>query len=132
MQPEFTIRWVGHATTLIEVDGFQLITDPILTSRVAHLRRRVETGSIPPLDAVLISHLHMDHLHLKSLKQVSAGTRMVCPAGASSLMRSLRAAEVVEVVAGDVLTLRPEGRTPAITATVVPADHSNQRSGSAE
>jgi L-ascorbate metabolism protein UlaG (beta-lactamase superfamily) len=127
MQPEFNITWVGHATTLVEVDGFQLITDPILTSRVAHLRRRVELGDIPPLEAVLISHLHMDHLHLRSLKQVAAGTQLVCPSGAASLMRSLRAAAVVEVVAGDVLTLRPEGRTPAITATVVPADHSNQR-----
>ncbi len=124
---EFDIRWVGHATTLIEVDGFRLITDPILTSRVAHLRRRVPSGDIPPLDAVLISHLHMDHLHLRSLKLVAAGTRIVCPAGASSLMRSLDATEVVEVVAGDVVTLRPERSTPAITATVVPADHSNQR-----
>jgi len=127
MQPEIEIAWVGHATTLIAVDGFRLITDPILTSRVAHLRRRVEPGDIPPVDAVLISHLHMDHLHLRSLKLVAAGTRIVCPSGAASLMRSLDAAEVVEVVAGDVVTLRPAGETPAIIATVVPADHSNQR-----
>ena len=126
-QPEFEIAWVGHATTLIEVDGFRLITDPILTSRVAHLRRRVEPGTIPPLDAVLISHLHMDHLHLRSLKLVAAQTRMVCPSGAAGLLQSLGAAEILEVVAGDVVTLRPEGRTPAITATVVAADHSNQR-----
>lgn len=127
MQPEFDITWVGHATTLIEVGGFRLITDPILTNRVAHLRRRVEPVAIPPLDAVLISHLHMDHLHLRSLKSVAAGTRMVCPVGAADLMSSLEAAEVLEVLAGEVVTLRPEGVTPAITATVVLADHSNQR-----
>lgn len=127
MQPEFEITWVGHATTLIEVAGFRLLTDPILTSRVAHLRRRVEPTQIPPLDAVLISHLHMDHLHLRSLTSVAAGTRIVCPAGAASLVASLGATEIHEVVAGDMVTLRPAGLTPAVTATVVPADHSNQR-----
>lgn len=127
MQSEFDITWVGHATTLIEVDGFRLITDPILTNRVAHLRRRVEPAAIPPLDAVLISHLHTDHLHLRSLKSVAGGTRMVCPTGAAGLLHSLGAAEVLEVVAGEVVTLRPDGLTAAITATVVPADHSNQR-----
>ena len=68
MQPEITITWVGHATVLLEVDGFRVITDPILTSRVVHLRRRVEVPTIDPVDVVLISHLHMDHLHLRSLR----------------------------------------------------------------
>ena len=48
MQPEITITWVGHATVLFEVDGFRVITDPILTSRVVHLRRRVEVPDDRP------------------------------------------------------------------------------------
>ena len=62
MQPEVTITWVGHATVLLEVDGFRVLTDPILTSRVVHLRRRVAVPTIDPVDVVLISHLHMRSL----------------------------------------------------------------------
>src|SRR3954449_7120760 len=115
MQPEITISWVGHATVLLAVDGFRIITDPILTSRVVHLRRRVAVPTIEPVDVVLISHLHMDHLHLRSLKTVTQGARVVAPAGAAKLFRSLDLASLEEVVAGDAVTLRaPTGDAPAI------------------
>jgi L-ascorbate metabolism protein UlaG (beta-lactamase superfamily) len=128
MQPEVTITWVGHATVLFEVDGFRVITDPILTSRVVHLRRRVEVPKIDPVDVVLISHLHMDHLHLRSLKTVTRGARVIAPAGAAKLFRSLEITGLDEVVAGDTVTLRDAtADSPAITARVVPADHSNAR-----
>ena len=128
MQPEVDITWVGHATVLFEVDGFRVITDPILTSRVVHLRRRVGVPAIDPVDVVLISHLHMDHLHLRSLRTVSRGARLVAPAGAAKLFRSLDVTALDEVVAGDIVTLRePAADAPAITARVVPADHSNAR-----
>ena len=129
MQPEVTITWVGHATVEFEVDGFRAITDPILTSRVVHLRRRVEVPTIDPVDAVLISHLHMDHLHLRSLRTVTDGVRVIAPRGSAKLFRSLGITQLDEVVAGDVVTLR-EARgddSPAIEARVVPADHSNAR-----
>jgi L-ascorbate metabolism protein UlaG (beta-lactamase superfamily) len=128
MRPEVTITWVGHATVLFEIDGFRAITDPILTSRVVHLRRRVAVPAIDPVDVVLISHLHMDHLHLRSLKTVTRGARVVAPAGAAKLFRSLDIAGLDEVVAGDVVMLREAtADTPGITARVVPADHSNLR-----
>ena len=68
------IVFLGHATVLIELDGVRLLTDPLLRSGVAHLRRQV-----PPVDpsvfagwagphAVLISHLHRDHLDIASLR----------------------------------------------------------------
>jgi L-ascorbate metabolism protein UlaG (beta-lactamase superfamily) len=128
VQPEITITWVGHATVLLEIDGFRVITDPILTSRVVHLRRRVAVPAIEPVDAVLISHLHMDHLHLRSLHMVSNGARVIAPAGSAKLFRSLGARQLDEVVAGDILTLRAAtADTPAIELQVVPADHSNAR-----
>jgi L-ascorbate metabolism protein UlaG (beta-lactamase superfamily) len=127
-QPELTITWVGHATVVLEVDGFRVITDPILTSRVVHLRRRVAAPTIDPVDAVLISHLHMDHLHLRSLRTVTNGVRVIAPAGSAKLFRSLGVSRLDEVVAGDVVTLRAATTDkPAIEAHVVPADHSNAR-----
>ena len=128
MQPEVTITWVGHATVELEIDGFRAITDPILTSRVVHLRRRVEVPTIDPVDAVLISHLHMDHLHLRSLRTVTDGVRVIAPRGSAKLFRSLGITQLDEVVAGDVVTLREAtADSPTIEARVVPADHSNAR-----
>src|SRR4029079_3325480 len=128
MQPEVTMPWVGHATVLFEVDGFRVLTDPILTSRVVHLRRRVAVPTIDPVDVVLISHLHMDHLHLRSLRTVTQGARVIAPAGAAKLFRSLELAGLEEGVAGDTVTLRgATADAPAIEAQVTPADHSNAR-----
>ncbi len=128
MQPEVSITWVGHATVELEVDGFRAITDPILTSRVVHLRRRVAVPAIDPVDAILISHLHMDHLHLRSLRTVTDGARVIAPRGSAKLFRSLGITQLDEVIAGDVVTLREAtADSPAIEARVVPADHSNAR-----
>lgn len=66
------VTWVGHATVLIQFDDRYILTDPVFTETVGNLSKRlVEPGlapeSLPPIDAVLISHLHMDHLSLGSL-----------------------------------------------------------------
>jgi len=58
------VTWVGHATVELVVDGLRVLTDPIVTPRVAHLRRRVAPAPAMAPDVVLISHLHLDHLHL--------------------------------------------------------------------
>ncbi len=127
-QPEVSITWVGHATVLLEIDGLRLLTDPILTSRVAHLRRRVAAPTIGAVDVVLISHLHMDHLHLRSLRMAAVGARVIAPRGAGRLFRSLPVTGLDEVIDGDVITLRQAtADAPAIEVHTVHADHSNSR-----
>ena len=69
------LTWLGHATVLIEVGGVRLLTDPLLRDRVGHLRRQSAT---PPPDAaerihaVLVSHLHLDHLDAASMRRLPA------------------------------------------------------------
>ena len=96
------IRWLGHATTLIELDGVRFLTDPALTSRLAHLRRHhlVDVSSLGNIDVVLISHVHMDHLHLPSLRLLG-DVDLVVPAGAERFMRRHGFANVVETRVGD-------------------------------
>lgn len=100
-----TIRltWWGHATVLLD-DRARILTDPLLTGALMHLHRRA--GLVPHapagLDAVLISHLHMDHLHLPSLALLEPGTRVLIPRGAAGMLAKLPV-EPVEVVAGDVV-----------------------------
>ena len=84
------IVFLGHATVLIELDGVRLLTDPLLRDRVAHLRRQVspvDPAVYAGLDAVLISHLHHDHLDLASLRLLGLDTSLVVPTGAGELLR---------------------------------------------
>ncbi len=76
------VTWWGHATCTVEDSGVRVLTDPLFTRRLAHLRRR--RGALPPPDAaradvVLISHLHADHLHLPSLARLAPDTLVVVP-----------------------------------------------------
>jgi len=116
------LTWYGHATVLVD-DEARLLTDPVLTHSLIHLHRRAgiaPRGLVSSVDAVLISHLHVDHLHLPSLRLLPQGTRLLMPRGAARLVRRLPV-EVVEVVAGDVVPV--EGAE----VVVVPARHDATR-----
>ena len=57
------LTYVGHATVLIEMDGARVLTDPLLRQRTVHLRRRgpqIDPAWLEGIDAVLLSHLHLD------------------------------------------------------------------------
>ena len=66
------VLWVGHATVLLQMDDKIILTDPVFTSTVGQVSRRlvepgIEVENVPRIDAALISHLHFDHLSLGSL-----------------------------------------------------------------
>jgi L-ascorbate metabolism protein UlaG (beta-lactamase superfamily) len=117
------ITWLGHATVLLEIGGARLLTDPVLRGRVAHLRRHATAAGDPgALDAVLLSHVHRDHLDLPSLRRVaSERTTLVAPAGAAPLLRSLRFGATTELTAGAVTTVA------GVTVRAVPAWHAARR-----
>src|SRR3954447_11465648 len=116
------VTWWGHSTCMIE-DGARILTDPLLTRRLAHLVRRrgeqPDLSSTPP-DLVVISHLHYDHFHVASLRMLPAGTVVAVPRGGGVLLRGTPL-EVVEVDVGDVI---PVG---GATVSVLPADHDGRR-----
>jgi L-ascorbate metabolism protein UlaG (beta-lactamase superfamily) len=118
------IVFLGHATTLIELDGVVLVTDPLLRGRVLHLRRQV-----PPVDrgltaspaAVLISHLHQDHLDLPSLRHLGRDTPIVVPAGAGEWLHQRRFTRVTELSVGE------QTDVGALAVTAVEARHDGGR-----
>ena len=92
--PESGLRvtWLGHSTTLIELDGVRVLTDPVFSDRVSPLPwvgpRRwyaplLTVEQLPPLDAVVISHDHYDHLDMPSIEALGAHTtaKFIVPLG---------------------------------------------------
>jgi L-ascorbate metabolism protein UlaG (beta-lactamase superfamily) len=116
------LSWLGHSTVRLEVDGTSLLTDPVGRSRVLHLRR---VGPPVPfdrasVDAVLISHVHYDHLDLDSLRHLRA-TLVVVPRGAGPLLRKRGFERVIEVEPGD------EEKIRGITVRATHAEHDSRR-----
>jgi L-ascorbate metabolism protein UlaG (beta-lactamase superfamily) len=92
---------VGHATLLIEIGSARLLTDPVLRSRMAHLRRHARAPDPPGrVDAVLISHLHGDHLDLPSLRHLDGRPPVIAPRGAGAFLRRA-GLDVSELGAGE-------------------------------
>jgi L-ascorbate metabolism protein UlaG (beta-lactamase superfamily) len=117
--PAIEVAWLGHATVDIRLDGTRLVTDPVLRDHVAHLRRLDGTSQLAegPVDAVLLSHLHHDHLDIPSLRRLRGAGVVVVPRGGGRLVARHARAEVVEVDPEDVIEI--EG----LRVQVVPADH---------
>jgi L-ascorbate metabolism protein UlaG (beta-lactamase superfamily) len=116
------ISWLGHATVLVELDGIRLLTDPVLRGRVAHLRRHGPAPEVPArLDAVLLSHLHYDHLDLGSLRLLPRGVRVLAPAGAAGLLMRAGLRAIDEVVPGDAVEVG------GIRLEATPAVHDERR-----
>jgi L-ascorbate metabolism protein UlaG (beta-lactamase superfamily) len=120
------LRWVGHASALVDAQGHRILTDPLLTKRVAHLRRRRElpTPDVADVDTVLLSHAHLDHLHLASLRRIRPTARILTPIGTGRLLRAAGFADVDEVRIGDHVHL--DSPRP-VTVEVVPAAHKHGR-----
>ena len=98
------LAFAGHSTVFLEASGARLLTDPILRERVLHIRRHsdpVAPELTSDLDAVLISHLHPDHLDFPSLRELGRDVRIVAPNGSRRLFERRGFENVEEVVAGE-------------------------------
>ena len=117
------LTWLGHSTVLLEVDGARLLTDPVLRARVLHLQRVGEALPLDPqsVDAVLISHIHYDHLDLPSLRRLGRSSLLVVPSGAGSLLRRHGFEHVIEVEPGD------EAQIRGATIRATHAEHDSRR-----
>lgn len=115
------VTYSGHATTVIELDGVTLVTDPVTRSRVMHLRRQTGESLPPRPDAVLLSHQHFDHLDLPSLRRFGPDVRIIAARGTRRLLTRKGFRRVEEVAVGDGVAIGP------VMVTAVPAEHDGRR-----
>jgi L-ascorbate metabolism protein UlaG (beta-lactamase superfamily) len=81
---ELAVTWLGHATALLEIDGYRLLTDPVWSERCSPSRTvgpqrlhppPMPLESLPALDAVVISHDHYDHLDMDTVRSLARTQR---------------------------------------------------------
>lgn len=118
------LTWLGHSTVLIDLYGCRLLTDPVIGRRVGPLRRvaaPVRRDALRDVDAVLLSHLHGDHAHHRSLLRVGRRVPIVAPAPAAAWLRRRRFRRVIDVRAG------VEVEVGAVHVEATPAQHEGAR-----
>lgn len=128
-----TVTWVGHATLLVQMDGLSFLTDPIWSNTASPMAfagpsRLVPPGisleDLPPIDFVLVSHNHYDHLDLATLEQLAARshtTRFLVPLENAETLRARGIPRVEELDWGESVQ---HGR---VTVHCLPAQHWSQR-----
>lgn len=112
--------WLGHSTVLMKVDGFTIVTDPVLNDWIGVDLRLATVGmkrlvapallgkDLRGVDLILSSHAHMDHLDLATMRSLESDkTEVVMAKSTSDLIRTHRYAKVTEIGWGETVRVGP-------------------------
>jgi L-ascorbate metabolism protein UlaG (beta-lactamase superfamily) len=94
------ITWIGHASFLLTLGGKRILIDPIFSTRLGTVSRLAPPGiaaaALPPIDVVLITHNHRDHLDPRSLALLGPAPTYIVPSGDLGLVKKTGAQKVIE------------------------------------
>jgi N-acyl-phosphatidylethanolamine-hydrolysing phospholipase D len=128
-----TVTWVGHSTLLVQLDGVNVLTDPTWSLRVGPwsgtlgVRRFTPPGiafdDLPPIDLVLISHDHYDHLDEATVRRLARtfNPRFVVPLGIKAWLADRGIMNVSELDWGQTVTVK------GLEIVCTPAQHGSGR-----
>lgn len=133
-----SVTWIGHATTLVQLGGVNILIDPQFSERASPVtwfgpQRRVSpalsVSELPPIDLVLISHSHYDHLDEASVRQLEAlhHPRFIVPLGVDALVRQWGVQQVQAMDWGE-QRVEQASTGGAVEIHCVPAHHWSKRS----
>ncbi len=126
------ITFIGHATFLIQLPGLTVLTDPVFSERCSPVgwagpRRARPPGlaldALPPVDLVLVSHNHYDHMDLPSLRRLAARgvRRAITTAGNTAVLKQAGFAQV------EALDWWEQAQAGPVQVTATPARHFSRR-----
>jgi N-acyl-phosphatidylethanolamine-hydrolysing phospholipase D len=130
---EHTATWIGHSTILLQAGGLNIITDPVFSDRAFPVQflgpRRVmrpamAIDALPPLDVVLLSHSHYDHLDKAAVKQLAREHPLatwIVPLGLGAYVRGWGVRTIVE------LDWWQDAEVKGLHVTATPARHFSAR-----
>lgn len=118
--------WIGHATYVLRLGGATILTDPVWSARIPGVRRRLVPPGLPlesiaPIDAVVISHNHYDHLDAPTIRRIPRTTAVFVPGMLGAWFRRRSFKNVVE------LEWWESARVGDVTVTFTPAHHWSRR-----
>lgn len=119
------LTFLGHSTVLVELDGVRVLTDPLFGHLAVSIRRQVppvDPGALMGLSAVFISHGHLDHLDLESLRALEGEPEFFVPVGLGRIVAKAARGVVHEMRPGDQLAVG------GLTLEAVHAEHGGRRS----
>lgn len=123
------VTFIGHSSFFIQMAGKNIVIDPNFARWLVVLKRLKRPGlkirDLPPIDYVLVSHAHMDHLHRPSLRAIARLTRIECgraptiivPRAVEDLVRRLGYTQIVELDTWEAL------KESGLEITHVPSRH---------
>jgi L-ascorbate metabolism protein UlaG (beta-lactamase superfamily) len=126
---QLAAAWIGHATVILRIGGMTVLTDPVFSSRIgiglgmttAGPRRLVAAATtiaeLSPIDLMLISHAHFDHLDRPSLAKLPKRVPVIAAAHTADLLRDLSYRNVTE------LPWTKSKRVGSLTITAMPVQH---------
>src|ERR1041385_6059305 len=113
-----TLSWIGHSTVLINFYGLYILTDPAFGRHIGisvgvgtlgpkrYVAPALKLGELPPIDLVLLSHAHMDHMDLPSLRKFPAQTPTVTAKVTSDVLQGTPLKQITELGWGGRTTVR--------------------------
>jgi N-acyl-phosphatidylethanolamine-hydrolysing phospholipase D len=128
-----SVTWVGHSTVLLQLGPVNVLTDPVWSERASPFQwlgpRRlmspaVDFDALPPLDVVLLSHNHYDHLDASTVRRIArrfSETPWLCPMGLGKLLQTFGVGQTIEHDWWQSFT------SSCFSATCTPAQHFSSR-----
>jgi L-ascorbate metabolism protein UlaG (beta-lactamase superfamily) len=138
---EAAITFIGHSSFLLQLGGRSILVDPVFATRLILLRRKrvagIRVGDLPRIDAVLLTHAHMDHLNRPSLRAVTREMRRrglrapvaIVPKGVADLVDDLGFARIESLEWWQSVELKgpsvdaPQETPDPLLITMTPARH---------
>ena len=108
-----TAAWLGHSTVLINLHGVHILTDPVFSARIGlrlppftigpkrYVAPALKISELPRIDIILLTHAHMDHFDLPSLKRLAGEAVVVTARSTHDLLAGIRFKKIIELDWGE-------------------------------